>query len=109
MSGTSSVPRARDEKNHFPSRYDEAYQLEKFLSIGGHRKVINNHNRLYGQSSTPKCFHKQGIITAQTSYLRRKIKRTNGIVYMIIRSNKPMKRKNVMIHKYHVFIFPMGK
>ena len=28
------------------------------------RKVINNRNRLYGQGSTPKCLHKQTIITA---------------------------------------------
>src|SRR3954463_13879940 len=92
-----------------------------FSSIGGHRKVINNRNRLYGQGSTPKCLHKQGIITAQTTYLGRKIKQTTGKEDMIIRSNRPMEekrgclieqtnvREEAMIHKYHVYIFPKGK
>ena len=67
--------------------------IGKFLSVGGHQKVINNCNRLYEQSSTPKCLHKQGIITAQISYITRNIKQTNG-------------RKKVMIHKYQVHTFP---
>ena len=52
--------------------------MARFWSIGGHRKGINNCNRLYGQGSTPKCLHKQTIITAQISYITRKIKETNG-------------------------------
>ena len=58
--------------------------------MGGHRKVINNRNRLYGQINTPKWLHKQGIITAQMSYLRRRFKQTNGKEDMVIRSNSPM-------------------
>src|SRR5438067_1709088 len=60
------------------------------------KKVIHDSNRWYGQGSTPKCLHKQGIITAQISYITRKVEQTNG-------------RENVMIHKYQVYIFPKGK
>ena len=53
-------------------------------------------NNLYVQNSTPKCLHKQGIITARIIYIQRKVKQTNG-------------KENVMIHKYQVYIFPKGK
>src|SRR3954468_24519659 len=56
-------------------------------------KIINNRNRLYGQGSTPKCLHKQTIITAQISYITRQIKQTNG-------------GEKVMIHKYQGYTFP---
>src|ERR1041385_1371309 len=86
LSVAMSVPRVREEENH----------LAKFSSIGGSQKVIHDSNRLYRQSSTTKCLHKQGIITAQIGHITRKVKQTNG-------------RENVMIHKYEVYIFPKGK
>ena len=67
--------------------------MAKFSSIGGHRKVIKNSNRLYGQGSTPKWLHKQTIITAQISYITRKIRPTKG-------------GEKVMIQKYQVYNFP---
>ena len=48
--------------------------------------------RGYWRGSTSRCLHKQEIITAQTSYITRKIKQTNG-------------RENVMIHKYQCIPF----
>src|SRR3954467_10324530 len=66
MSVTTSVPRARDEENHLPARLDEADQLAKFLSIGGHRNVINNRDNLYGQ-----VVHRSVYISRELSLLRR--------------------------------------
>ena len=70
--------------------------MARFSSIDGYRNVINSSDRLYGQSSTPKCLHQQGSITARLIYIQRKVKPTNG-------------KENVMIHKYQVYIFPKGK
>ena len=72
---------------------DENFANWSASSIGGHQKFINNSNRLYGQGSTPKCLHKQAIITAQISFNTRKIKQTNG-------------GEKAMIHKYQVYTFP---
>ena len=66
--------------------------MAEFLSIEGQRNVINNRDSLYEQGSTPKCLHKLTIITAQISYITRKIKQTNG-------------REKVMIHKYQCIPF----
>ena len=40
---------------------------------------------LYRLSSASRCFHKQGIITAQISYITREVEQTNGKENVIIR------------------------
>src|SRR3954467_11630388 len=48
----------------------------------------NQQSRHFVRSSiTPKCLHKQGIITTQIIYIKRTVKQTNG-------------REKVMTHKY---------
>ena len=109
MSATMSVPRARDAENHFPARYDEADQLAKFLTIGGHRKVINNRNWLYRQGSTMRCLHKQGIIAAQIIYITRKIKQTNGKEDVVVWSNRPMEGEKWWYTSITCICFPREK
>ena len=67
--------------------------MARFSPIGGYRKVIDNSDRWYGRSGTPKCLLKQGIITARISATTGKVKQTNGKENVVVRLNRPMERK----------------
>ena len=66
--------------------------IGKVLVHRGSPKCYQQSWQLVRSSSTLKCLHKQTIITAQISYIKRKIKQTIG-------------REKVMTHKYQCIPF----
>ena len=67
--------------------------MARFSPIGGYLKVTNNSDRWYGQSGTPKCLPKQGVIAAQISLTTREVKQTNGKENVVVGLNRPMEGK----------------
>ena len=73
MSATTSVPRARDEENHFPARWTRRTnrQSSRPSVVTGMSSTIVT--RSYWQSCISRHLHKQRIITAQICYVTRKV------------------------------------
>src|SRR3954463_9139988 len=72
--GNNISDKGEGRREQFSCSLRQGGPIGKVLVHRWSPKVINNCSRLYGQGSTPKCLHKQTIITAQISYITRKIK-----------------------------------
>ena len=100
MSATTSVPRVRDEENHFPARW-----MRRTNRQSSHPSVVTGMSSTivtgsYWQSGITRCLPKQGIITTQLSQITGKVKQKNGKENAIIRLKRTMERKIVIRHNY---------
>ena len=93
MSTATSIPRARDEENHFHARWMRRTnrQSSRPLVVTGmsSTKAIGS----YWQNCTPRCLRKQENISTSIIYITRKVKPNNGKDYIIIRLDRSMERK----------------
>ena len=97
---TTSVPRARDEENHFllvETRRTNRQSSRPSMVTGMSSTIVTGS---YRQSGTTRCLPKQGIISAQLSQITGKVKQKNGKENAIIRLNRKMERKIVITHNY---------
>ena len=81
MSATTSVPRARGEENYFPARWTRRTNRQSSrpsVATGMSSAIVTGS---LWQSCKPRCFHKQGIISAYNIYRSQE------------RLSKPMERK----------------
>ena len=99
MSATTSIPRARDEQNHFPTCW-----MRQTMRPGSRPSVATRMSSTivtgsYWHSGTSRCLPKQGIISARLSHITIKVKQKQWKGNTIIRLNRTMERK-MCLHTY---------
>ena len=106
MSATTSVPRARDEENHFPARKTRGTNRQSSRPSVVTEMSSTMVTGSYWPSCTLRYLPKQGIITAQICYVTRKVKQTNGKEKYDYRIKQPKGKADVFTHKSWEYILP---
>ena len=95
FSATTSVPRARDEENHFPARWTRRTNRQSSRPSAVTGMSSTKITGSYWQNCTPRCLHKQGILMLRSYRSQERLNQTMEGKY-VYQSKQNNGKENVL-------------